>query len=381
MNTLRTRSGHLPFRPQRGLGLVEILVAMTIGLMLLAGVGHIFINNHRSARMVTALARVQENGRFALQYLAYELRQAGDFQGCTPDSTVANTVIGGSGNWLLTLDQPLRGYDDYPNNTDPFPGFTRVPGTGTDALVLARGGGNACVVDSHVPASATIHCRDNHRFKQGKVLAICDIAQQHIAIVQQSNTNNNDNISVLVHNTGNSVAPGNCTHLIGSPVPSPCDDSTQPQDGTSHQLTPGSRVFEFSARAFFVTHRDDGVPALYAERLNPDGENIMDGTLRSASELVEGVEDLQILYGIDTDTPPDRSVDAYVPVTSVTDWGQVMSVRVSVLVQTLEDNLARASQVYYYDRDGDGTAEAHTATDRRLRQVFNATITLRNATL
>jgi type IV pilus assembly protein PilW len=106
---------------------------------------------------------------------------------------------------------------------------------------------------------------------------------------------------------------------------------------------------------------------------------IMAGNLTQTVELVEGVEDLQIRYGIDSDD--DLSVDSYVDVAGVSDWAAVMAVQITVLVHTPEDNLAIQNQTYAYDKNDDGVAENHTAADLRLRQVFNSTISLRNATL
>ena len=65
----------------KGFTLVEILIAMMIGLFLLAGVLQIFINSKQSYRMQEALARLQESGRFALDFLDRDIRMAG-YRGC-----------------------------------------------------------------------------------------------------------------------------------------------------------------------------------------------------------------------------------------------------------------------------------------------------------
>ena len=86
-------------------------------------------------------------------------------------------------------------------------------------------------------------------------------------------------------------------------------------------------------------------------------------------ELVEGIEDMQIEYGLDLDA--DGDADTYLSGAGL-DMSQVVAVRVSLLVRSLADNLTSAPQTYVYN------GVAVTATDNRLRKVFTATITLRN---
>lgn len=62
---------------QRGLTLVEILVALTISAFLIAGVIQLFVGSKQTYRGQDALSRIQENGRFALDTMARDIRMAG----------------------------------------------------------------------------------------------------------------------------------------------------------------------------------------------------------------------------------------------------------------------------------------------------------------
>jgi len=64
-----------------GVSLIELLIAMTLGLILLAGMIAVFSGNKRSSELNTAMANIQENARFALSALGKDIRMAG-FQGC-----------------------------------------------------------------------------------------------------------------------------------------------------------------------------------------------------------------------------------------------------------------------------------------------------------
>jgi len=61
-------------RPSSGLSLIEILIALVLGLFLLAGIIQVLASARAAYRLAEAQARTQENGRFAMQYLARELR-------------------------------------------------------------------------------------------------------------------------------------------------------------------------------------------------------------------------------------------------------------------------------------------------------------------
>lgn len=89
----------------------------------------------------------------------------------------------------------------------------------------------------------------------------------------------------------------------------------------------------------------------------------------SGIELVENVEDLQILYGIDTNG--DQSANQYVA--SPANWDQVVTARVCVLVRSEKTNIIAAGS--YLDCNGAAVA---VPADRRLRRAFSATFNLRN---
>lgn len=70
----------LPLPPrnrQAGLSLIELMVAMLIGLFLILGVTQIFINNQKSYLFQQGQVGNQENGRFAMALLSQELSKAG----------------------------------------------------------------------------------------------------------------------------------------------------------------------------------------------------------------------------------------------------------------------------------------------------------------
>ena len=92
-------------------------------------------------------------------------------------------------------------------------------------------------------------------------------------------------------------------------------------------------------------------------------------------ELVEGVEDMQVSYGEDTDG--DRTADVYRDANAVFDWSAVVSTRIHLLLRSNDNNLSVAPMDYIFN--GATVAGASLpASDRFLRREFTATVTVRN---
>jgi type IV pilus assembly protein PilW len=131
-----------------------------------------------------------------------------------------------------------------------------------------------------------------------------------------------------------------------------------------------AEIFNFASRTYYIGSTAGGQPALW--RL--DNAAVLGGN--NPMELVEGVENLQVLYGEDTDS--DRVPNQYLTANNVANLANVVAVRISLLMRTLDNNIVQSAQTYSYDTDNDGSGESVTAGDRRLRRVFTTTINLRN---
>nr|WP_221047162.1 PilW family protein [Methylogaea oryzae] len=331
------------------------MIAMTLGMMLVAVIGYAFMGARQTFRTMDTLSRMQENARFVFEGIAYDLRMAGS-TGCS-SATQAN-VLNNPGDWDKNLfGQPLIGYEE---SGGAYP--TGVSGSVLrgDALTVLRAASPEYIVASHNPNAAQLQLTANHDIQQGEILVITDCS--HAAVFQMTNVNNNGTISTVVHNTGAATSPGNCTKGLGSPVPAPCT-----ANGTAYTFPPGSRILRLSAVTYYVRNNDFNEPSLYREKLAAAGGNASD----APEEMVEGVEDMQITYG--EDTTADHSVDDYVTADAVGNWANVLSVRISLLMVSRQgENITSAPQTYTYN------GATVTPADRLMRKVFTSTITLRN---
>ena len=74
---MNSRSNHARFGRQCGMGLIELMIGMTIGLIILAALGYFFLGSQQANRTHNDISRMQESGRQALEILGTAIRQAG----------------------------------------------------------------------------------------------------------------------------------------------------------------------------------------------------------------------------------------------------------------------------------------------------------------
>lgn len=113
MNSVFPKRGRAPtpLRPKRcqqGMTLIELMIALLIGLFLIGGIIQLFLNTRQTFLVENALSRLQENGRFAMGFLARDIRMA-DYRACqTADvpsmRDAANNNIGLNATAGVTYD-------------------------------------------------------------------------------------------------------------------------------------------------------------------------------------------------------------------------------------------------------------------------------------
>jgi len=94
---------------QRGVSLVELMVSITIGLILIAGVLSIFMSSKVTYFANEKTARLQENGRVALDLLMHDVRSAG-YMGCARAVPFTSTLNAPT-SLLWNYEIPLQGFE------------------------------------------------------------------------------------------------------------------------------------------------------------------------------------------------------------------------------------------------------------------------------
>jgi type IV pilus assembly protein PilW len=324
------------------------MLALTIGLFLLGGVIQLFASNKQTYRANSALGRIQENGRFALGLFSRSVRVAG-FSGCSSANQIDNTLAGAPNWWQDFGTNFLLGFDgtqDLPVAASSSGAFAndRVPGT--DAIV-ALGGGEVFFIVAHTPPASsfvlsTLNRSDGSALAIGDVLTVCNVG-----------------LTASTSLFAIDAIPAAATVQYVTPL--------------LQTYGPESVMTEYTPTAFYIGTSVSGTGrSLYQFQLA--------GGVMAAQEMVEGVEDMQLFYGVDTNA--DSVIDQYADATTVANWANVLSVRVYLLISSHdEDNLLNQPQTYVFPPDIGASAtvgQTVQATDRRIYQVFSTTVGIRN---
>jgi type IV pilus assembly protein PilW len=369
----------------KGFSLVELMVAVTIGLIILVSVSAIFITSKKSYNVQDRMARLQENARFAMQYIMKDVRMAG-YYGCLTDfndSTVTSSLNNVPGLSSFVMKLPIEGLKAgtstwYPSLTTAMPTGTNsvtskeaaCPGvigsrcTNTDAIAVLLANPSDTSPDGVTNPNGLDLTVDMPDETSPIAVAATTLVKVN-DIVAVSNCSNADvfQITGITSSGGNSLIE----HVSVSPPPGTPGNST----GTlGHQYKPlGGKLIKFAYRRYYIGTGSSGLPALFR-----------DGT-EGQQEIVEGVENMQILYGVDKDDPPDGIPNVYLKPDALAsaDWKKVVSVRVGILAMTVNDKAETTdTDSNAYDVDGDGATDFTAPGDRNKRRVFLSTVMLRN---
>lgn len=336
------------FPAQRGFGLVELMIALTLGLLLGTAVLQITLASQRSQRLLDAAARLQEGGRLAAGFLIRDLRTAG-YMGCPNLQRVSVNIIATDppDDFDFTPAKVLVGHDNVAASND----YNAV--AGTDFVVIQRAAPSPAQLSGNLdPNNANIQIVSNPAgLGAGDFVFLTDCVDADLFEATSVSANPSGDITIA-HGSNVNDNP-KLSKIYGS----------------------DAELLGFQSIAYFV--RDSGRDTPGGEDINSlyiKARNLGGGTAPIARELVEGVEDMQLTYGEDTDG--DNSVDVYRTAANVGDWSAVLSVRIELLMQSLEDNIVGSSGVL---AQSSLTYNGSTvAQDGRLRQVFSTAVAIRN---
>ena len=156
-----------------------------------------------------------------------------------------------------------------------------------------------------------------------------------------------DQVTVRYQGSGAGTADGSILDCQGNPI----------------------RADELAVARFYIAAGANGANALFCDNTGTVGPL---GMVTGPVELASDVENMQILYGEDTDL--DATANRYLPASDVASFDNVVSVRVAILVRST-NQVAASVNTSTYDLLG---TVFDPVDDRRLRRMYTSTITLRN---
>lgn len=269
--------------------MVELMIGVTLSLLLILGVTQVFLSSKTTYTSNRALSDIQERGRFAVEMLAKDIRSAG-YKGQCLTPPLIHIAGGGTSLWALG-DSAVHGWE----GAKPTFSATAIV-SGTDSLFIQFAAGGTDVVGD------------------------------------TSNTAGDDTI-VLSEGTS-PVADGAVTLISDGLacdvfVNDSSDGDTLVKDSAfdwTHEYTDEFEVLQLESLAYYVA-MDNGVPTLFRARVSPSL------VVQQEEALVPGVASMSLEYGIGT----GQVVSNYVQAGSVTNWANVVAVKVSLEVQATSD--------------------------------------------
>ncbi len=315
--------------PERGFSLVELMISITIGLIILATLVSLFVSQSRARGELDKANRMIENGRYALELLSDNLRLAGFFGELDP-ATLTDAVAG--------ITDPCS------TNTADMAGAIKLHVGGYDAAAAAS-------VIANTPCGLV-----SSSLKTGSDIFVVRRADTSIPVLQGAALAGTHYLQV-------SLCRYDAVKFKISTDPATL--TLRGRDCTETSTIPYANVRRFLSQTYFVSpnHKgSDGIPTLMRKELaNIDISGTVVGTFVT-TPLVEGIEYLQVEYGIDgadtdADNMPDRfnppdsdglngdidgSADAYstCAACSVDQWRNVVSAKLYIVARNIEPTLA-----------------------------------------
>jgi type IV pilus assembly protein PilW len=366
-------------RHNRGFSMVELMVALTLGLLVTGAIISVFVGSRSAYQSTAGVGALADSGRFALNTIQESARGAGYMECNHATVNTSLSVLNSLGAPMAydfrygvggyeatatgsgaTITLPATSVADgsvgdwTPNLDGAFTGATAKQVKGSDVLILR----------SSVPRIAPAYTTVDVAAGAGLftvALTAGSLQASQLAVISDCTKSVTFQISGVtggspanVAFTGATGAPGNAT--VALPV----------------GFSAGALVSPVTTVVYYIGVGDDGDSAL--RRLDLVNGMVNGGNIFTDEEIASDVENMQVLYGIDT--TGTQTASKYVTANQVTDFNAVVSVKVAVLSASPPGAAPLPTVAPQYLLLG---TTVIAPKDTRLRKVFDMTVTLRNS--
>jgi type IV pilus assembly protein PilW len=290
-------------RLQYGLSMIEVMIALTLGLVAVGGATAIFLSNRQSFAVVESVARLEENVRFAVDLLSRDIREAGN--SVCGGALIRTDVVTATNTWA-TWERGLVG--DVLNSS-PVAGLTLARPTGDTAQITGTGSllvwsgsaaGTPVQFTAHNPTAKTFTTSGASGYKRADVLVACDGSQ------------------LLTFEAAIDASGDTVTYTDGTPPSSP-------------QLNAGGYLNPLTAHIWYIGKSTTQADKKALRRLTIDKSGSWGN---NNDEMVTGVSGLQIRYLL-TNAAGVPTATQYLDSTAVgTQWPLVSAVRLTLTFET-----------------------------------------------
>jgi type IV pilus assembly protein PilW len=389
---------------QAGFSLLELMISLALSLVLAYAFISVYTSSKGASRRLEQLSSLQNSVRTAFDYLTGDVHAVGLYGCYTGKGSLTNNLspVDLTNNYAT----PVEGYNATATPSYPLAAastasnwYTNTATGGINTISFTTLGSTGVTLGSDVLVLRTVGSRplrlwvdansvvDRYQIRienaalggtcangSAKVAGFC--AYSHALIASCANARA---VQVLradpVGSEATLVLPQSST-----PAHANLKDSRAGLASDPTYIQARSEVFPLQTVAYYVRTSSSGTSQSLYRRIF-DGDDGSSGT-GEEQELIENVETLQVLYGVDTattntDGSRDYTVDSYVTANAVTDWARVSAVRVSLLLRANEA-IKGDAEVAASASVGGVTVTYPTAGPSYDRRVFTTTVALRN---
>ena len=359
-------------KSSKGIGIVELLVALVLSSIVSIAIIQLFIQNKVSYIAHENVVRLQENGRYAIQLLTRALRSA-DYWGCIPsfqnnpspniapvavnvvDTTtgIAPTITSGIVGTEGAVGTGPAGYDSFPDS------FTISGVAGGRSFPLAT---PTTTADQNL--TIDVGAITDTGISPNDVLVISDCTRADI--FQATN-----DVNGSINTTTETATIQHANAPVVTTPPATLRNNTNSLTYTYGTLATVYRTISINDTYSIGNWDPDGVGP----------ETAVPALMRNGVAIVPGIENMQVVYGVDDsgNNQVDRYVNATAVGTTAADWESVISARVSILARSPEARNAVASG---YTMEGvvvDGVDVTPVINNQtHSRRVYTTTVAIRN---
>lgn len=300
----------------RGFTLIELMVALLLGLIVIGGVASVFLANQQTYRTNNALGDVQDSSRLAFEMLAHDIRNA-QLTGCNNNARFTNVLKNGPANggtaWWANWGNAIAGYGSGTTDSAVTSGTAATNRVSTtDSIELLGAADTTISVNVHSPSAATPQFTINGTagdLQSGDVIVVCD--PDHATILKTTTY-------TASSNTITYDATNNCSTGLG--YPGVCVAS-----GNPYTFGQSALIAKLSAVDWYIGVNPVGGQSLYRTALVNNA-----GVLTtSPQEMVRNVTGMTITY-------LQSGTTSFVAAASVTNWAGVTAAQVQLTLQSAD---------------------------------------------
>ena len=371
-------------KKQSGFSILELLISLMLGLVVIAGIVQLFVGNSQTYELVTAQSRLQENARYSFDFITESARDAG-YYGCAPERDFVINGLVGLWNNIPEYDmsRPVDGFESNADGTYQPTDLLTLPrtegatnvnvhtdGNGIDGTLLDEDSDiiifrsvrqpvarlNAVLQADGDPVVFTPGGEPQFSVDDVVVLSDCEQA----AMFKVTGVATAGNTTTLSHATAGAGSNFNNAALVTTMADVPPAPVAATLSVLNRAYGVAATISQLETTIFFIA---PSTQSIQANQIQAFPNSLWRKQGRAAPvELVQGVENMQVVYGVDTTNDGVPNANRYQEIQAVADPNSIVAVRVSLDISSPRElNVPGINPV-----------------DRRLRRTFSKTISIRN---